>query len=153
MRFLGIDHGQKRWGLSYGDELGLALPLPAAVAGTPAGRWAEVERVIKARRVTELVVGYPYNMDGSAGFKAKEVDVFIAELEKRFGLPVHRMDERLTTHLVETQARASGQRRGGRTVAARQAERATGEIDSRAAAVILQDYLDSRLGPPLLSEE
>jgi putative Holliday junction resolvase len=153
MRFLGIDYGERRWGLSYGDELGVAVPLAAAVAGTAEERFAELEQVIHARRATGLVVGYPYNMDGTAGFKAKEVDAFIAELERRFGLPVHRTDERLTTHQAEADARAGGKRRKGPTVAERRAARATGEVDSRAAALILQDFLDQQAGPALLPEE
>mgnify|MGYP000685750979 CR=1 FL=1 len=52
-------------------------------------RWAKLGEVIKARRITDLVLGYPYNMDGSVGFKAKEVDVFAAKLKSAFGLPVH----------------------------------------------------------------
>jgi putative Holliday junction resolvase len=156
MRFLGIDYGAKRWGLSYGDELGVAVPLAAAVGATAEARFGEVENVIQARRVTELVVGYPYNMDGSAGFKAKEVDAFILELERRFGLPVHRTDERLTSQAAEAETRAAApkrSRRAGRSVGARQAARATGEVDSRAARLILQDFLDARQGPPLLPEE
>jgi putative Holliday junction resolvase len=153
MRFLGIDYGEKRWGLSYGDELGLAVALAPALAATAAERFDAVEQVIQARRVGELVVGYPYNMDGTAGFKAKEVDAFIAELERKFGLPVHRTDERLTSHQAESEARAAGRGRRPRTPAQQRAARATGEIDSRAATLILQDYLDQQQGPPLLPPE
>jgi putative holliday junction resolvase len=151
MPFLGLDYGAKRWGLSYGDELGLALPLPPAIAPKPTDRFAHVAREIAARKITELVVGYPYNMDGTAGFKAREVDAFIAELEKRFHLPVHRTDERLTTHEAQTKTRAKPSKR--RTPAAQRADRATGEVDSRAAAIILQDFLDTRQGPALLPPE
>jgi putative Holliday junction resolvase len=152
MRFLGIDYGAKRWGLSYGDELGLALPLPAAVAETAEERYTQLTRVIADRRITDLVVGYPYNMDGSAGFKAREVDTFIAELERRFKLPVHRTDERLTTHeaIARTPKRST---KKSRAPAARRAARATGEVDSRAATIILQDFLDTRHGPALLPAE
>ncbi|HTB62957.1 MAG TPA: Holliday junction resolvase RuvX [Opitutales bacterium] len=152
MHFLGLDYGAKRWGLSFGDELGLALPLPAAVAPTEKARFAHVAREIAARKITELVVGYPFNMDGTVGFKAKEVDAFIAELEQRFKLPVHRTDERLTTHAAENQNPAKSKKHS-QTPAARRAARATGELDSRAAAIILQDFLDTRNGPALLPEE
>jgi putative Holliday junction resolvase len=146
MRCLGLDYGEKRWGLSHGDELGLALPLPAAVEPTAEQRFAHLAREIAARRVTDLVVGYPYNLDGTAGPQAAKVDAFIAQLERRFQLPVHRSDERLTSYQAETAGR--GSRRPARTVAAHRAARATGEVDSRAAALILQDFLDARLGPP-----
>lgn len=152
MRLLGIDYGSKRWGLSFADELGLALPLPAAVSSTPEERFTQLTQLITQRRITELVVGYPYNMDGTAGFKAREVDAFIAELEKRFNLPVHRTDERLTTHAA-TNLTPKRKSKKPRTAAAHRADRATGEVDSRAATIILQDFLDTRQGPALLPEE
>lgn len=150
MRFLGIDYGAKRWGLSYGDELALAVPLAAAVAGAKEERFTQVAQEICRRKITALVVGYPYNMDGTAGPKAREVDIFIAELEKRFQLPVHRSDERLTSHQAEAELR---QKKSRRSPAAQRAARATGEVDSRAATLILQDFLDAHHGPALLPEE
>lgn len=147
MAFLGIDYGEKRIGLAYGDDLGVATPLPAAVQPDTEQRFAFIGETIAKRRVKELVVGYPYNMDGSVGFKAKEVDVFITELEKRFPLPVHRIDERLTSHTVELSLRGSKRyRRDPRSV------RAEGTIDSQAAALILQDFLNQRF-PPMFDPE
>jgi putative Holliday junction resolvase len=153
MRFLGLDYGAKRWGLSFADELGLAVPLPAALAATVEERFAHLAREIAARRVTDLVVGYPFNMDGSAGPAARAVDAYIAEVERRFRLPVHRADERLTSHQAEADARAAAPHRARaarQNVAARRQARATGEVDSRAATLILQDFLDARHGPALL---
>ena len=89
MRYLGIDWGEKRIGLAYADEVGVAVPLPAAVASTKKARMQQIERMIQERAIAELVVGYPLNMNGSVGFKAREVDAFIKDLEKRFQLPVH----------------------------------------------------------------
>ena len=84
-----------------------------------------------------LIVGYPLNMDGSVGFKAREVDEFIEAIEKRFRLPVHRVDERLSSHSVEQGLK--GQKR--------KPDRKSGEIDSRAAALILQDFMEeARIG-------
>ncbi len=139
MRCLGIDYGTKRIGLSYGDEVGVATTLPAATETTHAARWEKIAAVIQQRRVTDLVVGYPYNMDGTAGFKAKEVDAFVAELKTRFGLPVHLVDETLTSHAAE-QTIPKKQRRD---------VRASGLVDSRAAALILQDFLDQKNPPPV----
>jgi putative Holliday junction resolvase len=132
MNTLGIDWGEKRIGLAFADELGIALPLPAAVAASKKERLREIEAVIQARRVQRIVVGYPLNMDGSVGFKAREVDGFIGEIEKRFRLPVHRVDERLSSHSVEQGLK--GQKK--------KPERKSGEIDSRAAALILQDFME-----------
>lgn len=156
MNYLGIDYGEKRIGLSFGDdELALAYPLPAAVDPVAEKRWQHIADIIARRRIHELVVGYPYNMDGTAGFKAKEVDAFIAELERRFGLPVHRSDERLTSVMAE--AEMESLRPGGRkkklSPRERQRQRQSGELDSRAAVLILQDFLDSRHPPMLWMQE
>ncbi len=80
-------------------------------------------------------------MDGSVGFKAKEVDAFVAELKARYGLPVHLVDETLTSYAAESSIKKKD-RRGVRD---------SGVIDSRAATIILQDFLDQRQ-PPLAPE-
>ncbi len=135
MRCLGIDYGEKWMGLSYGDELGVATPLPALAAGGDIV--AAVAAIVRERRVTDLVLGHPLNMDGSAGFKAKEVERFAAELGAALGLPVHLVDERLTTYEAE-QSIAKAKRR---------AVRRSGIVDSRAACLILQDFLNQRPPP------
>jgi len=139
MRFLGIDYGTRRVGLAFGDELGVATPLPALTDAEPKKRWSDLAEVIRQRKIDELVLGYPLNMDGSAGFKAKEVDAFAAKLTNDFGLPVHLVDERLTSHLAEAGMNQKDLR----------AIRSQGIVDSRSAAIILQDYLDQRFPPPL----
>jgi len=131
MHCLGIDYGEKRIGLSFGDELGVAMPLEAATQKTKKERLAHIGKIIEQRKITDLVVGYPLNMDGGGGFKAREVDAFIEQLEKRFKLPVHRADERLSTHQARSDLKKIGKK----------ADRKSGEIDSRAATVILQDFL------------
>ncbi len=142
MRCLGIDYGTKRVGLAHGDDVGVATPLPALIDADESARWEKLGEVIAQRRITNLVLGYPYNMDGSAGFKAKEVDVFAAKLKARFGLPVHLVDETLTSAEAESSI-AKKDRRG---------VRGSGLVDSRAACLILQDFLDQKQ-PPLTSPD
>ena len=137
MRCLGIDYGTKRVGLAHGDEIGVATPLPALTDADEAARWAKLGEVIRQRRITDLVLGYPYNMDGSVGFKAKEVDAFAAKLKAAFGLPVHLIDETLTSSEAESSIAKKDRR----------AVRGSGLIDSRAACLILQDYLNEKLPP------
>jgi putative Holliday junction resolvase len=137
MRYLGIDHGSKRVGLSFGDDLGVATPLPA-LRETDEFRVIEaLGGLIRQRRITELVVGWPLNMDDTVGPKAKEVERFAEVLRRTFGLPVHLVDERLTS--AEAEATIPKQRL--RDI------RASGVIDSRAATLILQDYLNQRFPP------
>lgn len=150
MRCLGIDYGTRRIGLGYGDELGVATPLPALVQSDAAARWEALGQVVHARRITDFVLGYPYNMDGSAGFKAREVDAFAAELRVRFGLPVHLVDERLTSY--EAEDAGTGRKAGGgaakRGLRQQRDFREQGVIDSRAATLILQDFLNQRFAAP-----
>ena len=77
-------------------------------------------------------------MDDSIGFKAKEVDHFIYELETRFQLPVSRVDERLTTYQAVNSIKGLGKKM-------LRESRSTGDVDSRAATIILQDFLDQYL--------
>jgi putative Holliday junction resolvase len=134
MNYLGIDWGEKRIGLAFADAIGIAVPLPAAVEASKKARMQQIERCIAERKIEALVVGYPLNMNGSVGFKAKEVDAFIKVLEGRFKLPVHRLDERLSSHSVEQHLRGSKKK----------PDRKTGAIDSSAAALILQDFLEEQ---------
>lgn len=143
MRCLGIDYGTRRIGLSYGDEIGVATPLPALVQSTHDQRWEALSEVVRKRRATDLVLGYPYNMDGTAGFKAKEVDAFAEKLRSSFNLPVHLIDERLTSFEAESSISKSKLRE----------LRASGLVDSRAATIILQDFLDQRIPPVLPMED
>jgi len=138
MNCLGIDYGEKRIGLSYGDEVGVAVPLSAAVETTKKARLAHIGKIIEQRKISDLVIGYPYNMDGSAGFKISEVDGFISLLRKRFKLPVHCVDERLTSYQAESDLRKMGRRD----------KRQEGTLDSRAATLILQDFLEQQFPPP-----
>lgn len=144
MRCLGIDYGERRIGLAYGDELGVATPLPAAVENTAEERMVHIAELINTRHITDLVVGYPYNMDGSIGFKAKEVDAFISQLEAEHGLPVHRIDERLTSHAVEEGL--------GLNLRKERALRKSGVVDSGAATLILQDWLSMNAPAPGFDE-
>lgn len=134
MRFLGIDHGTRRIGVAYGDDIGVATPLPAITAEDPSKRWGGLGALLKERRITEVVLGLPLNMDGSSGPKAKEVEAFAQRIRSEFGLPVHLVDERLTSYEAESTIPPANRR----------AVRKAGLVDSRAATIILQDYLDGR---------
>jgi putative pre-16S rRNA nuclease len=135
MRCLGIDHGARRIGLSYGDDIGVATPLPALVFADASKQWAGIGAVLKDRKITDVVLGHPLNMDGSSGPKALEVEEFARRLRAEFKLPVHLVDERLTSHEAESTI----------PPAKRRAVRRSGLVDSRAATLILQDFLDGRV--------
>lgn len=140
--YLGIDYGEKRVGLSHGDDLGFAFALPAAVEPDSEARFARLADEIRRRRVTDLVVGYPLRLDGSRSRVTDAVDRFVGELERRFGLPVHKVDEALSSVAA---SEALGQRKP-RSPRERREQARSGELDSRAAQIILQDFLDARGG-------
>jgi putative Holliday junction resolvase len=137
MRCLGIDHGTRRIGLAYGDELGVATPLPAIIDADPDKRWAALLEVCRGRRITDIVLGYPLNMDDTIGPKAREAEALAQQLRDDLGLTVHLVDERLTSYEAESVTAKSKRRE----------IRASGTIDSRAAALILQDFLNQRVPP------
>ena len=131
---LGIDYGQRRIGLSFADELGVAFPLDPVPGVEEPGCFDALAVVVSERKPDLFVLGYPLNMDGSVGTRAREVDAFAEELERLFALPVEKVDERLTTYQAESDANQGGGRR----------RKNRGEVDSIAATLILRDYLDSR---------
>jgi putative Holliday junction resolvase len=132
---LAFDFGLKRIGIASGDTLtGSTAPRPAARSGSSGPDWNAIEREVCALAPAELVVGAPYNVDGSEGALATATRRFAAELERRFALPVHLVDERFSSLEAGAQLtarRASGERR-------RRVRRA--DVDSAAAAVILGRY-------------
>ena len=143
MNILGIDYGHKRIGLSYADtEIGVAVPIRAANEQNQAERVKHILEEVSQRKIGKLVVGYPLNMDGSMSQKAREVDTFIAEIAPMFSGEIVRVDERLSSYQAESDMNSFSGRKT-RTVAARKKNRKTGEIDSRASAIFLQEYLDS----------
>jgi putative Holliday junction resolvase len=137
--WLGVDLGQARVGLAKSDP-GLVLAMPLATLAR-AGRSIEaladhlagLARDENARRV---VVGWPLNMDGTAGPKAAEAAGLAAALEAR-GVETALQDERRTTAQASAQLREAG--RNSRT------QRAV--IDQAAATLILQAALDARQPP------
>ncbi|MDD4347741.1 MAG: Holliday junction resolvase RuvX [Opitutales bacterium] len=139
MRRLGIDYGEKRWGISYSDEIGVATPLPALVASQLSARWEALGLLIRERRVDELIVGYPYNMDGTSGAMTAKVDAFVAEIGARFPtMRVHKVDERLSSRHAGMHWSLKKMRD----------ERRSGKLDSQASCLILQDYIDQVEGLP-----
>src|SRR6266849_4666616 len=92
---LAFDFGLKRIGLAAGDTLtATATPRPAVAVSHSGPDWVCIERELRSLHPRLLVVGEPYNADGTPGRLAPAARRFAAELEKRFGLPVNRVDER-----------------------------------------------------------
>ena len=133
---LAFDFGLKRIGLASGDTVSRsAAPRPAVRVHRSGPDWERIGREVSVLAPGLLIVGAPYNADGSEGQLSPAVRRFAAELERRFALPVQLIDERFSSLEAAAQLRsrrASGERR-------RRVERA--DIDSAAAAVILTRFL------------
>ena len=138
--YLGIDYGTKRFGLSYADDLGMAFPLPAAVDPDSIQRFEQIKREIGRLRVTHLILGYPLSLEGEKTKKCYEVDEFAEELKKHFNLPIELIDEGLTSQAADSLSPNKKPKNSHE----RTQQRKSGERDSRAAAILLQDYLNSK---------
>ncbi|MBO6148746.1 MAG: Holliday junction resolvase RuvX [Lachnospiraceae bacterium] len=137
MRYMGLDYGSKTVGVALTDETGtiargletIRRPVEKRLRRT----LARIEELIVLHNVGGLVVGLPLNMDGSEGERAEKVRVFADKLMRRTGLPLHFMDERLTT--VEAYEILD-------SVDIRDEKSRQEKVDSIAAAVILEDFLN-----------
>ncbi len=123
-KILGIDYGEKRIGLAVSDEsLTLARELEIL---SPNEFWKQILNLIKEHNLNLIVLGWPLNMSGEQTEKTKEVENFKLKLENKTGLKVEVMDERLSSQMA-------GNLPGGRK-----------KVDSLAAQIILQNYLDKQ---------
>ena len=133
MRILGIDYGEKRVGIAWSDLLGLTAQAQPFVLNT-ALLFSELEQIIVAQHISEIVVGLPLQMDGKDSLTTQKTRDFVLKLKTITTLPVHFQDERLSSQAVEKQLIAMDVRRQARKQ----------KIDSQAAAFILQGFLDRR---------
>ncbi len=138
MRFLGIDYGERRVGLALSDPTGM-IAGPHTTLKRRRGKRppvAAVETVIREHGVTGVVVGLPLDLHGEETAWTREVRAFGDALGERTGLPVHYIDERMTSVRAERAVRSIGLPKGERERKER--------VDAAAAALILQTYLDRR---------
>jgi putative Holliday junction resolvase len=132
---LAFDFGLKRIGIASGDTLtATAAPRPAIAVHQQGPDWETIAREVRMLSPKLLVVGAPYNADGSPGTLAPAARRFAAELERRFGLPVNMVDERWSS--LEATAALKAQRSTGERKRRVRKE----DIDSAAAAVILERW-------------
>jgi putative pre-16S rRNA nuclease len=139
---LAFDFGLRRIGIAAGDTLTrTAAPRPAAFATREGPDWSAITREIDALKPQRLIVGAPYNVDGTPGALAPAARRFATELEHRFELPVSMVDERWSS--LEAAAALKARRAGGGRRRIRREQ-----IDSAAAAVILERWLAGETGDP-----
>ncbi len=135
---MGLDYGTKTVGVALSDELLLTAQPYETIVREKANKLrktlARIEEIIAEMDVKEIVLGYPKNMNNTVGERAAATDEFREMLERRTGLPVILVDERLTTVEADRILEETGVAFSGRKE----------HIDKMAAAIILQTYLDGR---------
>jgi putative Holliday junction resolvase len=134
MRILALDHGTVRIGVALSDELKMiAQPLEFIPTEPFAAFLVRLKELVREREVELILVGMPRNMDGSYGEAATRVREFVTALREAVPLPLRLWDERLTTAQAQRFLREGNVRREDRR----------DKVDKTAAALLLQNYLDS----------
>ena len=129
---VAFDFGRKRIGVAVGQSVtGTAAPLATLLAQDGQPDWNEVEHIITTWQPAALVVGLPCHLNGTEQDITREAKRFARRLKGRYGLPVHLVDERLTSY--EAERRMEEQRRSN-----------TIDVDQIAAQIILQNWFDQR---------
>lgn len=130
---LGFDYGLQRIGLATGQTItGTANPLTTLNAVQRSPDWPAIESHIGQWRPDALVVGIPRHLDGGETDMSRAAEKFCRQLEQRFGLPVYRVDESLTSFEAESRLRQN----------AKLGQHNKHEVDKIAAAIIVQSWLD-----------
>ena len=134
-RILAIDYGSRRMGLAVSDGLGItAQGIETLERRNKRSDFARLERVLREYQVIEIVLGNPLRMSGEEGTQSQKVAEFAEELRRRFELPVHLWDERLTSSEANRLLREAEVSLHRRTQA----------VDRMAATLILQSFLQAR---------
>ena len=132
---MGLDVGSRRIGVAVSDPLGItAQGLETLQRRSKRQDFESLQRVIQKYDVRQIVVGLPLRMSGAEGRQSEKMQVFAEALRKRFRLPVHLWDERLTSveaNRLLRETDLSIEKRGK-------------AVDRMAAVLILQGWMEAR---------
>ena len=134
-RILGVDYGSQRVGLSLSDPMGI-IAQPVEALKNDSSLFIHLQQLSARENVKLIVVGMPFNLKGQHAQKADEVQKFIELLKAKLGIEVAVWDERFTTTIAHQTMLAMGTKKKER-------QKKDGRIDSMAAAIILQGFLDN----------
>ena len=134
-RVLGLDFGERRIGLALSDPLGIiAKPLTIIDRKQTADHISRISEIVSERKITSIVVGLPLTLKGGYSKQTEIVLAFIEQLKSDLQIPVLTIDERLSSVAAEKSLQAQAVKTGHEK----------GRVDETAAAIILQEYLDSQ---------
>lgn len=136
MRILGLDYGTVRVGVAISDPTGFIATPKGNVSAEPKKDFlAEIQRICLDLGVEKIVIGLPLHMNGDEGESALAARAMGADIKKKLELPVCFMDERMSTMSADkalNEAQVKGRKKKDK-------------VDSAAAAIILQNYLDREM--------
>jgi putative Holliday junction resolvase len=142
-RLASFDVGDKRIGVAVTDGLGITVqPLLTIYAKTAKADLKSIGRILRRHEIAEAVVGLPLHMSGEVGKRALRAQELAEQMRVEFGIPVHLVDERLTTreaHEILDQAGHRGGRGGAKDRKDRKAI-----VDQVAAVLILEAFVAAR---------
>jgi len=134
-RVLGLDVGSRTIGIAISDPLGItAQGLETIRRKNKRYDFEQLTNLVRNYSVAEIVVGYPLRLSGAEGIQSEKMQLFAEKLRKKFGLPVHLWDERLTSsqaNRILREAELSIKKRGQ-------------AVDRMAAVLILQNWMEAR---------
>ena len=134
-RVLGIDYGERRIGLALSDPMGIiAKPLRVIDRKNTTDYISEILNTSKEKNATIIVVGLPLTLRGKQSKQTEIVQRFIEKLIQLGKIPVVPVDERLSSIAAKKSLQLQGVKTGHEK----------GRVDETAAAIILQEYLDSQ---------
>jgi putative Holliday junction resolvase len=140
IKFLGIDYGTKRIGIAISDDGG-RMAFPKEILLNDSNFFEKISEILKKEKIDEVVIGESVDFSGKLNALSARIEIFISDFKEKFNIPIHKQKEFLTS--VEA-------RKGGNTKEiltqkqshSRLKDKKRGHIDSSAAALILQRYLD-----------
>lgn len=133
---MAVDWGRVRVGVALSDPMRMfASPYDTLDARSRDRLLESIASIIEREEVGLVVVGLPYNMDGSEGTSAEEARKLAGQIHD-LGVAVDTLDERLTSFEAEQKLREIG----------RKPSRDKGRVDRAAAAILLQEYLNTLPG-------
>ena len=134
-RVLGLDFGERRIGLALSDPLRIiAKPLTIIDRKKTADHIYRISEIVSERKITSIVVGLPLTLKGDYSKQTEIVLAFIDQLKSDLQIPIMTIDERLSSVAAEKALQAQAVKTGHNK----------GRVDETAAAIFLQEYLDSQ---------
>ena len=134
-RLLALDIGERRIGVALSDLMHIiASPHSIIDRKITPDYMDEIQKLISEQEVEALVIGLPLTLRNNVSQQTQKVQLIIEELNTELTLPIHTVDERLSSVSAKNALKLKGVKTGHNK----------GEIDKTAAAIILQEFLDSK---------